>query len=642
MKHPRRRRLHWTKPAYHPAVVQKDAVDDAARLRVVVVLRERLRHPADSVAGVRHRRSLTPGLHRRHLSRNELTHLHACDPLDLARVINFASDHKLAVLRFEPACRHLILEGAVADLNEAFGVRLHHYDHGDRVGHGHAEALHPPEDVAELITHVVGLDQSPFRRPSSLGAETKTAARRDSLGTPIPPSSFVERYRFPKEARGRGQRIAIIALGGGYHPSDLESYFTEVLGLDHQPVVRSISVDGARNSPLTMDKLAAVLKAYNDPRNTLADLKQRFGDDLGEAIATVETTMDVQLAVAAAPAAEIDVYFAPGTPLGMYHVVHAICGLHEAIDESGADYAPGPPSVISLSWSQPEGLLAQSALSIDAAIDRAQCLGVCIVCCSGDAGSYGLKDPKSGSRLASVMFPAASHAVLAVGGTQLAPDGAERVWNDDNRGTHQASGGGVSGGFALPWWQNGRGVPSHAELNGPAWISPYLEDGAKESFVGRGVPDVAAYANQIPGYALRVGGVDIGSGGTSASTPLWAGLVARLCEAVGQRLPWLPEILYHPSFASAFRNIVDGDNAIPGFEIASYSADQASTHRWSACAGLGVPDGEALLRQLRSAQRLGAISYYSAEVAARQAQVAASDAAVERSASRREALASDA
>jgi kumamolisin len=605
MEKPKRQLLRWTKPVHHPDVVRKDHLADDARLRVVVVLRERPHHPAASSAAVRNQRALTPPLHRRIMTQDELTQLQMCDAMDLARVVNFATRHDLAVVHFEPACRHVILEGTAARLNEAFGVELHWLDFGDHVAHGHVGALALPDDVAPVIKQVLGLDAAPFRRPSSLGTRGgREIKRRSTLGTPIVASTLVERYRYPKEATGRGQRIAIVALGGGYHASDLESYAKEVLGLESTPVVRAISVDGAKNAPLALDKLAAVLTAYNDPRNTLDDLKKQFGDDLGAAIATVETTMDVQLAMAAAPGAEIDVYFAPGTPVGMYDVFHATCGLHEATDENGSVYDPGPPTVVSLSWSRPEGLLAQSALAIEEAIDRAQCLGVCVVTCSGDAGSYGLKDPKDGTHLASVMYPAASPSVLAVGGTQFGDEDGERVWNDDNRGAQQASGGGVSGGFGMPWWQQGRGVPRHGDLNGPAWISEYLDTDARDAFVGRGVPDVAAFANQIPGYAVRVGGVDIGAGGTSASTPMWAGLVARLCEALGEPVPWLPEIIYYPDFANAFANIVDGDNANPEFDIASYSAAGARVHRWSPCAGLGVPDGEALLRALRLAKPL--------------------------------------
>lgn len=634
MAEPRRRRRHGTKPVYHPDVERRHRLDADERLSVIVTLRERPAHPAESIAGLRHRRSLTPAAHRRSLSRDQVTRLHMCDPVDLARVVNFAARHRLSVKRFEPACRHLVLEGRVADLEEAFGVELHCFDHGDRLAHGHSDALHLPEDVAPLIDQVIGLDQAPFRRPSSLGAEHESGVARSALGSPIPPPELVERYRYPREATGKGQRIAIIALGGGFDRADLDGYRRDVLGLDGAPVVRAISVDGVRNAPLDRERLAAIMTAYNDPANSLADLRQAFGKDLGAAIATVETTMDVQLAMAAAPDAEIDVYFAPGTPMGLYCVFHAICGLHEAMDESGAPYDPGPPGVISMSWAQPEGLLAQSTLSIEAAIDRAQCLGVCVVCCSGDAGSYGTKDPQDGSRIASVMYPAASPAVLAVGGTQLegAGKGGERVWNDDNRGAQQASGGGVSGAFPMPWWQIGRGVPGHGELNGPAWISEQVvPEESRSAFVGRGVPDVAAYANQIPGYAIRVGGVDIGSGGTSASTPMWAGLVARLCEALGEGLPWLPEIVYHPAFARAFRSIDEGDNAIEGYDIASFSAKGARGTGWSPCAGLGVPDGEALLQTLRLARRTGASAAYDAAEARRQAEVIAADRAVERS-----------
>lgn len=616
-------------PAHVHGTTRRAPLDPSERLRLVLVLRPGggARSPGAGAS------SAIPGTRRRKLGRHDLSLTDGCDPLDLAKVVTFAADHRLSVVRFEPACRHLILEGAVADVERTFGVTLHWRDHGDRLAHTHEESVRVPHELAQIVAHVLGLADVPIRRPSSLREERSDAVRRKSHGRPIPPTELVRHYRYPRSALGRGQRIAIIALGGGFHPSDLRSYCRDVLGLDRMPVVRAISVDGATNSPLARKKLGAVMRAYNDPANSLADLRAKFPDTLGPAIATVETTMDVQLAVAAAPEAEIDVYFAPGSPMGFYDVVHAICGLHEALDEQGRPYAPGPPHVISLSWSQPEGQLADSAQAIDAAFARARAMGVCAVCCSGDVGSYGFKDPDDGSPIASVMFPAASPNVLAVGGTQFAADrpdpSSERVWNDDNRGSFQASGGGVSGGFVAPDWQRGRNVPSHGELDGPAWIYRSTPKAAADAFVGRGVPDVAAFANQIPGYLVRVGGVDIGAGGTSASTPMWAGLVARLCQALDDDLPWLSELIYHPAFAPAFRNITEGDNAIDGYDIASFSADNARRYRWSACAGLGVPDGTALLAVLMQARNAGVIGRYDAIEHARRAAAVQRDRAVE-------------
>jgi len=202
---------------------------------------------------------------------------------------------------------------------------------------------------------------------------------------------------------------------------------------------------------------------------------------------------------------------------------------------------------------------------------------------------------------ASVLYPASSPWVLACGGTQLEVSetglGAETAWNDVDRGSQQASGGGVSGAFARPAWQATAPVPPRSALNGAAWIAPSVPPTQRSAFVGRGVPDVSAYAAQAPGYCLRVGGQVCGSGGTSAATPFWAGLVARLAQRVGTSVRYLPSLIYTPEFASALRPVGRGDNAIRG---ATSAASFRAGTRWSGCCGLGTPDGDRLLSLLEA------------------------------------------
>ena len=165
-------------PTRDPAVLKKDPLDPGMRLRVIVILRKARRHPAHPAVRAQQALAATPAQHRRKMTHHEVAQVHMCDPADLARVISYACDHDLAVVRFEPACRHLVLEGRAANLNEAFGVNLHWFDHGDQVVHGHHEPVRLPEAVAPLVEHVLGLDHSPFRRPGSLRPEPTLARTR--------------------------------------------------------------------------------------------------------------------------------------------------------------------------------------------------------------------------------------------------------------------------------------------------------------------------------------------------------------------------------------------------------------------------------------------------------------------------------
>ena len=58
------------------------------------------------------------------------------------------------------------------------------------------------------------------------------------------------------------------------------------------------------------------------------------------------------------------------------------------------------------------------------------------------------------------------------------------------------------------------------------------------------MPDVAADADPATGYRIRVDGQEIVLGGTSAVAPLWAALVCRLVQALGDPLGPPHEALY--------------------------------------------------------------------------------------------------
>jgi len=196
-------------------------------------------------------------------------------------------------------------------------------------------------------------------------------------------------------------------------------------------------------------------------------------------------------------------------------------------------------------------------------------MGVTVLAASGDSGSTdGSSDGKP-----TVDFPASSPYVIGCGGTRLTLSGAkinsEVVWNDlsSNEG---ATGGGVSGFFALPTYQLPAGVPK----------SP-------SGFVGRGVPDVAGDADPQTGYSVVVDGSAAVFGGTSAVAPLWAGLLARINQSLGKDLGYVNPLLYARGSAATFHDITSGTNG-------TYSAGTG----WDACTGLGSPDGSALLASL--------------------------------------------
>jgi kumamolisin len=233
--------------------------------------------------------------------------------------------------------------------------------------------------------------------------------------------------------------------------------------------------------------------------------------------------------------------------------------------------------VISISWGAPESDWSPQGLqAMNQAFQAAASLGVTVCCASGDAGS-GDQNPQNGTPdgLAHADFPASSPWVLACGGTRLTASGgtilAETAWNDDPASS--ATGGGVSDVFELPAYQDSAGVPRSRNPGGR---------------IGRGVPDVAGNASPSTGYRVRVDFLNFVVGGTSAVSPLWAGLVARFNQRLQSPVGWLNPMLYGPVAGSgAFRDTTEGNNG-------AYSAAPG----WDPCTGWGSPIGSRLLAAL--------------------------------------------
>jgi kumamolisin len=340
-------------------------------------------------------------------------------------------------------------------------------------------------------------------------------------------------YNFPPGTDGSGQCIAIIELGGGYTQENLDAYFRS---LDvPSPQVLAVSVAGGQNVT---------------------------GSD-----ADGEVQLDIEVAGALAPGAKYVVYFTTNTDEGF----------HEAISQAAHDQIH-KPSIISISWGGPEDEWGpQAVASIQAALEDAASLGITILVAAGDNGA---SDGVNDGRL-HCDFPASSPSVLACGGTRVIANGnhlaQESVWNE-NVNNEGATGGGVSTIFPLPTWQQAVNVPKNP--NG---------------FAGRGVPDVAGDADPVSGYQVLVNGQAQVVGGTSAVAPLWAALVARFNQALGEPVGFFNPILYAiPSVESNFRDIIAGGND-------GYS----SRSGWDATTGFGSPNGVALLKVLQAMKTSG-------------------------------------
>ena len=458
----------------------------------------------------------------KHHTREEFNAAHGAAASDIAAIEAFAHEYGLTVSQSSQGRRSVVLSGTAENMQQCFGVSLHHFTSHVGTYRGRTGPVMIPEELQPIVTAVLGLDNRPIAKP-----HVRMHAAAAQPPASLSPVQVAKAYNFPATVTGAGQTIGIIELGGGYRTTDLKTYF-KGLGVK-QPAVKSVSVDGGVNRP---------------------------GADQN---ADGEVMLDIEVAGAVAPGANIVVYFAPNTDQGFVDAISTAA--HDSVNK---------PSVISISWGGPEdSWTAQAANAMLQAVTDAAAMGVTVTAAAGDDGS----DDGVGDGKVHVDLPACLPPVLACGGTRLnTSQGAitsEVVWNElaNNEG---ATGGGVSKIFPIPTYQASAKVPVQPETK----------------FAGRGVPDVAGDADPVTGYQVRVDGRNLVIGGTSAVAPLWAGLIALCNHAVGHSLGFVQPTIYKIG-SSAFRDITSGNNG-------SYNAGAG----WDACTGLGSPNGAALVSAL--------------------------------------------
>ncbi len=327
--------------------------------------------------------------------------------------------------------------------------------------------------------------------------------------------SLCAAYNWPTALPGNGV-IAIVELGGGWVQSDMDAFFQ---GLNQPtPQVTDVSVDGTQNSPNQS------VGSSNDP--------------------DYEVALDIQVAgasffAATARPATIRVYWSQD-----------IASAVQMAANDGCD-------VCSISWGADEAVWGTAAAQqMEQAAAAAAAAGMVIFAAAGDNDSS-----DGGSTPANVDLPASCPHIVGCGGTYKTPTD-ETVWNDNPGQTNgEGTGGGYSTMFPAQSWQVNAPPPPTGTTAG----------------TGRMVPDVAADADPNTGYEVYVHGAATVVGGTSAVSPLYAGLFA----SFGNKLGFInPSLWQNPQ---DFNDITVGDN---GMYHAGPGPDP--------CTGLGSPIGLSL------------------------------------------------
>jgi len=450
----------------------------------------------------------------------------------------------------------IAFSGSAALVESAFHSPIHYYYVDDELHFANATEVSLPASLAGIVSGIRGLNDFSLR---PMGIKTAPRAVFPAL---VQPSYNLGGFNF----------LAPGDIATIYNIAPLYTSGIDGTGMK-MVIVGQVDVSGSLTD---IDNFRTAFGlAKNDPAQTIVPGSPNPGTSSAD---MVESKLDLEWAGAAARSAKILFITAATSTDGVFNAARY------AIDQN---LAP----VISMSYGGCEADNAGFISVNEVVMKKASSEGITFLASSGDDGAAACDDNGKPVSVAthglSVNYPASSPEVTGVGGNEFnegsgtfwtasGPNGGtatsyipETAWNDTiSRGSLSASGGGASScatavlstctggfGFPKPVWQTGKGVPA---------------DGVRD------VPDVALSASpDHDGYIICNAGSCAGGvgtspsivGGTSASTPVFAGIVTLLNQAVGgSGLGNINLKLYQlaqNTSNGAFHDVTSGDNNVP-------------------------------------------------------------------------------
>ena len=494
---------------------------------------------------------------------------------DMAAVTNWLESHGFKVDELPAGKRAVVFSGTVGQISSAFQTEIKHYN---VAGVNHiANATDPtiPAALQGTVGGVVKLHD--FRHASNISKTSAVSAAQ--LATPqftygsahyLSPADYTTIYDiaplYSANINGSGQTIAILARSN-ILLSDVNTFRTN-FGLK-------------ANSP-------QIVITNSDPGIVDGD--------------TTETTLDTEWSGAIAQSATVKV------------IVSASTNSADGIDLS-ALYAVNNnvAPIVSLSYGSCEAGMGSTELAFYNSLwQQAAAQGMSVMVSAGDSGAAGCSggSASSGSGQA-INGLCSSPYATCVGGTEfvegsnpgqywLAGNNSlqgsaisylpETVWNESasNGGSGLwAGGGGASITYSKPTWQTGPGVPA---------------DGKRD------VPDVSLTASGHDGYLITFDGGLYSVGGTSASAPSFAGLVALVNQKTNAKQGLVNTVLYPLAVkqaaggAAVFHDVTMGNNTVPGVQ------GFAATTGYDKGSGLGSVDANVLVNNWAGAQTVAALT----------------------------------
>jgi len=316
---------------------------------------------------------------------------------DYQAVMDFAKASGLTVTVTHPNRLIVDVEGAIPDIEKAFGVTMRVYQHPREARTFYAPDVEPSVDLGVSLLQISGLDNYSLphpnlvEKPQGLTANATPNAGSGPSGA-YAGGDFRAAYVPGTSLTGAGQTVGLLQFDG-YYASDITAYKTQ-FGLPNIPLV-NVPIDGGVGTP---------------------------GSGNGEVCLDIEMVMSMAPGVSA-----IYVYEAPN-PSPWVDLLNRM-----ATDNLAKQ--------ISCSWGggSPSG-------AAEVIFQQMASQGQSFFNATGDSDAF----------TGSVPFPSDSPNITEVGGTTLTTSGAggsyvsEKVWN---WGGGVGSSGGSSTYYAIPSWQ---------------------------------------------------------------------------------------------------------------------------------------------------------------------------------------------
>eukprot|EP00475_Leptophrys_vorax_P001461 TRINITY_DN107_c0_g1_i1.p1 TRINITY_DN107_c0_g1~~TRINITY_DN107_c0_g1_i1.p1 ORF type:complete len:551 (-),score=151.65 TRINITY_DN107_c0_g1_i1:92-1744(-) len=251
------------------------------------------------------------------------------------------------------------------------------------------------------------------------------------------------------------------------------------------------------------------------------------------------------------------------------------------------------PQVHSISYGGYEDTSNDDMNTFNTEVQKLGLQGISVIVSSGDDGAANSGARSDASQCGYyASFPASSPYVTAVGATQGPESGNEEIVCSSATGGVITSGGGFSDVFSQPSYQSSQ-VADYFNNVASYPVSGYNSN-------GRGYPDVSVMGYN---YVVAIGGKFTLESGTSASAPVFAGMITLINDAriaAGKSaLGFLNQALYSLD-SSVWNDIVSGDNTCTANSQICCEQGFSAAQGWDPVSGLGTPIFQSLKQALVS------------------------------------------